>query len=336
MNIVVPPTHAVNSFSQNGSVFFDNYPLHKFNFAVVLNVNPVSGLEFDVERTVLIVKNVNIGGWSIDTDVANEYNRQRIVHKRLNFHDTVITMHDVADGKGLRLAEKYYRYYFGDGRDVAQFGYDTALIPDTNRRYIFDSIDIYQFQARKANRTRLYYPKLIDFSQDTANYAEISGLMELSFTFKPEYIKYDRNIALPGEVLNQMALGGTPTQLSRSVETFIEPETRVELDDLRQQALNQLSSNVTSSSPNRQTVVDQYNGTAFTERSVEALVSGSKSTGTSNSSLDAFGRLTSDLRRKLPNGLQKSSNKNFDIVPSTVQKTDGTDNFIDPDNRGRF
>lgn len=336
MSIITPPTHAVNSFSQNGPVLFDNYPLHKFNYAVVFNVNPGSGIEIDVERTVVIVKNVSIGGWDIETDIANEYNRKRITYTKINFQDTNIVMHDVADGKGLRLAQKYYEYYFADGRDNVGFGYDTLFIQDNNRRYIFDSIDIYQFQARKANLTKLVYPKMTNFTQDTADYAAVDGLMELSFTFKPEYIQYERNISLPGEVLNQMLRGGTPEQLSNSVESFIDQTTTVpkDSDQLRQEALDGLSSDTESAVALRAT--QQTNRTIFTQESIESLSTGSPTTRASNSSLDSFGRVSSNITRKLPPSNQRKTNQSFDIQAKKVSKPDGDNPFIESNNSSDF
>lgn len=336
--IIRPPTHAVNSFSQDAPVLFDNVPLHKFNYAVVFNINPVSGIDFDVERMVVIVKTANIGGWDIETDVTNEYNRKRLTHTKLNFQDTTIVMHDVADGKALRLAEKYYTYYFGDGRDVVGFGYDTLLIPDNNRRYIFDSIDIYQFQARKANLTTLVNPKLVSFTPDTADYAGIDGLMELSFTFKPEYITYERNIGLPPEILNQMERGGTPEQLANTVETFLDTATTVPKDSdiLRAEALDQLNRNTEAAIQER--VIQRFDGTAFTARSVNRLQRGSLTTRASSSTLDAYGRLTSELRRKLPESTQGRSNNTFNTVPRRreINKPDGTAGITERNNDPNF
>jgi hypothetical protein len=323
--ILKPPTHAINTFGQNGTVFYNNYPLHKFLFAVVFNINPVSGLSFDTQRLTVIVKNVQIGGWAIETDDVNEYNRHRLVHKRIEYDNTVITMHDVADGKTMRMAEKYYRYYFGDGRPAVGFGYDTALIPDNNRRYVFDSIDIYQFQAKKANRTRLKYPKMVGFKQDNAEYSAVDGLMEIQFTFKPEYVEYERGISLPGDVLAQLAKGGTPESLASIIDTQVITQNSADVDTLRDQLIDDLADSTKVSIQNQ--AVNNFAGTAITKTAVGNLVSGSAVTRASTSSLDSFGRVVQDIKRKIPPSTQKPTKKSFEIRPDKVKKVDGSSDF---------
>lgn len=323
--ILRPPTHALNAYGLDGTVYYNNFPLHKFLYAVVINMNPASGIGIDSERMTLIVKSVQIGGWNIDTEVVNEYNRSRLVHNRIQYDDTVITMHDVADGKALEFAEKYYTYFYGDGRGLfppGGFGYDTATIQGNNRRYVIDSIDIYQFQARKANKTTLKYPKMIAFKQDTAEYSSLDGLMELTFTFKPEYIQYKRGVSLPGNVMSQLQRGGTAKQLASIIDTSIITEVKDDLKSLRTELLDELTRDTEAMIQDQ--LIDNVSGTAFTTSAVNSLSSGSVVTRASTSSLDSYGRVVQDLRRKVAPSTQKPTKKTFSLRAEKVTAVDGT------------
>jgi hypothetical protein len=328
------PTHAVHAFGQDSHVFYENQPLHKFLFAVVLNFNPVSGVKFDTDRMTLIVKNVDIGGWKIDTEVLNEYNRDRIVHKKMQYDDTTITMHDVADGKALRLAEKYYRYYFGDGRDAVGFGYDTILIPDSNKRYLIDSIDIFQFQAGKANQTTLMYPKMVSFKHDTADYSGIDELMEMSFTFKPEYIKYERKRNIPKSILKEMERGGTQEDLAALVDTALYTEPKKDSEQLKRELLDDLANDTRIGT--RDSTKSLVGGTAFTTSIANELAEGSTTVKASTSSLDSYGRLKATTSRKIPSSNQKPLNKTFSLSANKVANVDGNNTVTQSNNDYNF
>ena len=196
--------HAVNAFGLENGNYFDNYPFHKFNFAVKINMN--SG---DAEKLTLAVKNVQMPNVNLNTEIVNEYNRKRILYTGVDYGECVLTLHDVADGKVLNFWKEYFKYYFADSRS-AGYGFDTALIQDENRRYKIDTIEIFQMQGGKGNLTTLYKPMITSFNAGNMDYFDSSGIAEISISVKPEYIRYKTGSAsFPGNVQSFLD-AGTP------------------------------------------------------------------------------------------------------------------------------
>lgn len=327
-----PPTHAEQAFGLLGPVYYVNHPLHRFEFAVKFHVNPASGLNLYEEDLTIIVKNVSIGGASIETDVANEYNRDRIVYNKIKYDDTTITFHDTGDGKSANLWKQYYEYYFSDGRgaitvngaggSLGAFGYDTTTIPGNNRRYVFDAIDIFQFQAGKANRTRLKNPKIIRYEPDKPDYADIEGLSEVSITFKPEYIQYERGRNIPSDILDQMALGGTPEQIAGPVNSFITSTEKEDANALAASLLEQQAKD-TEYATNRRAIQNAA-GSSLTESAVNSLITGSVKTKTSTSSLSSFGNLIKETNRKVPSTSNTNTRVTSKPLSASPVSTDNT------------
>lgn len=332
--LIEGPTHAINAFGLNGSVYFNNHPIHKFMFAVKININPASGISVSEDDLILIVKNVQIGGISIDTDEMNEYNRSRLVYNKLRFSDTVITMHDVADGKTMRFWKEYYEYYFADGRSSPGFGYDTTLIPGSNRRYAIDSIEIFEMQAGKATKTVLERPKIVNFAHDNADYETFQGLMQMTFTIKPEYIRYEPSSSIPGNIQRQLEQGGTPEALSSMVSQVIATQGNTITRDLTNSLNEEFLNNVSASAERR--VINELNNAEVNESVANSLVQGSPETRASTSALDSLGRLSADPQRTLP--IAQNQNQPSSILPlnpsPVIVDNSAIGNVIDGDEQG--
>jgi hypothetical protein len=116
--------HAAKTFLTNGYELVPNY---KFMFHVKFNLNtsqiPALNSVFsptEIAQMGLMVKNVQLPQYTVDTEVMNQYNRKRIIQKRINYQPVQIEFHD--DGGDLirNLWYNWFSYYYKD--PVYQYG----------------------------------------------------------------------------------------------------------------------------------------------------------------------------------------------------------------------
>jgi len=119
--------HASDIFRLNDA-WLDQAPKLKFESWIRFNFNT----EDDVKREWVdkylpeatgspaiiasLVKNASYPNMDIETDTLNQYNKKRLVQKKINFDPITVVMHDVPHGQTLAFWELYYNYYFRDGR----------------------------------------------------------------------------------------------------------------------------------------------------------------------------------------------------------------------------
>jgi hypothetical protein len=129
--------HASKTFLTNGYELVPNY---KFMFHVKFNLNttqiPALTSVFnptEIAQMGLMVKNVQLPQFTVDTEVMNQYNRKRIIQKRVNYQPVQIEFHD--DGGDLirTLWYNWFSYYYKD--PVYQYG----NAPNQPGRFVTDS-----------------------------------------------------------------------------------------------------------------------------------------------------------------------------------------------------
>jgi hypothetical protein len=141
--------HASKTFRTNG---YEYAPRNKFLFHCYFNINtsmiPSLGAAFSSteKATVgLMVKTIQLPKFSIDTEILNQYNRKRVVQKKINYNPVQVTLHD--DGGDLirNLWYNYYSYYYKDPNQAygppAQNGSIGAL--QTQAGFSYNARDIY-------------------------------------------------------------------------------------------------------------------------------------------------------------------------------------------------
>lgn len=226
-------THASNIFRSNS---YENAPRFKFAFHVyfTLNTTQIPALRQiygsgDQSTIGLLVKSIELPKYKVDVDVMNQYNRKRIVQKKIEYEPVNISFHD--DGGDLirGLWFNYFSYYFKDpnqpyngapstngtnGRSaVVSNGYDyNSRDTYTNVRQIndwgyigeafndattstggkpafFKDISIYGFNQHKFVEYVLINPTISSWNHDTYTY-ERSDVMENTVSILYETVKY--------------------------------------------------------------------------------------------------------------------------------------------------
>ena len=227
-------THASRVFTTNS---YELKPRFKFLFHVSFTLNTteipylrgVFGPD-DIQELSLLVKNVDLPKYSIDTETLNQYNRKRVVQTHINYNPVNITFHDDGGDNARKLWYYYYTYYYKDatqpyltpevtngtnGRSQnrqAGFGYNARDIyddvmqvkdwgfvgeswsdgtsSDSGKPPLFRDIRIYGMDQRKFAEYVLIKPIISAWNHDRYDYAEGTGIMEHTMTIAYETVKY--------------------------------------------------------------------------------------------------------------------------------------------------
>lgn len=227
--------HASKTFTSAG---YQNAPRFKFLYHVFFNINTgqLPGLQAnplfstsDVSTFGLLVKNIELPKFRIDTETLNQYNRKRVVQKKIEYQPVRCVFHDDGGDAIRRLWYNYFAYYYKDasqkynnvltgsttgqaGTNANGFDYNVRDIYDSDRKvndwgYIgetygdntqfsdgkplfFRDITIYGFNQHKYVWYTLINPLINEWNHDTYDYATDGGTMENSMTISYETVKY--------------------------------------------------------------------------------------------------------------------------------------------------
>lgn len=144
-------THASKTFRTNG---YENAPKLKFLFHVYLTINtqiPALRNIYSANESAvlgLLCKTVDLPRYQIDVEVLNQYNRKRVIQKKLNYQPVTITFHD-DNGNAIRnMWYNYYAYYYKDANQSyngqpAQAG-SMGVNSTLTQGFGYNVIDIYE------------------------------------------------------------------------------------------------------------------------------------------------------------------------------------------------
>lgn len=194
-------------------------PKVKFLYHVSFSINP-SAASIIPQLTQkhgteigMLVKTAQLPAFQIQTDVKHQYNRKKVVQKRIDYSPVVLTFHDDNFGVSTALWEAYYRYYYRDG-NYAKVGpagnpepineqYPTnGLISLGGKQYrygfdndslvpFFNNITIYQLSRKRYTAFTLVNPIISQWQHDTMDYSA-SDVVESSMTLEYETVHYSR------------------------------------------------------------------------------------------------------------------------------------------------
>jgi hypothetical protein len=226
-------THASKTFRSNG---YENSPRLKFLFHVYFNINteipPLRQIYGAGESKVLglLVKNVELPKYQIDVETLNQYNRKRLVQKKINYQPVRVGFHDDGGDAIRTMWYNYFAYYYKDPNQpyrgqpatngsigpsqtkTTGFSYNNRDIY-ANDRYVndwgyvgesyqdgtssvsgkppfFKDISIYGFNQHKFIEYVLINPMITEFNHDAYDYSMGDGIMENTMTVQYETVKY--------------------------------------------------------------------------------------------------------------------------------------------------
>jgi hypothetical protein len=177
----------------------------------------------------LLVKTIQLPKFTLDTETLNQYNRKRVIQKKINYGPLSMTFHDDSGSLVRNMWYNYYAYYFkdpaqtylspratngdmGELQSEAGFAYNARDIYDNNRPvndwgYVgeaysdsgntvtgkpafFRDITVYGLSQHKWVSYVLINPLIKSWDHDTYSYSEGAGTMQNSMTIEYETVKY--------------------------------------------------------------------------------------------------------------------------------------------------
>lgn len=158
------------------------------------------------------------------TRTINQYNKKRVVQTGHSFSPISISFNDTADGAAEAMFREYYSFYYGDGKNTSSaawasdmtaatmlqgaggWGFRAPSVTNAEMSYFFDTIQIYTFYNGYFDRYDLVNPKITNYSPDSLDYSDGSGLLSIRLTFEYEGLVYAQTRQ---KVLNNQSLIST-------------------------------------------------------------------------------------------------------------------------------
>ena len=228
------PKGNLGDFSHGARLYVDNAfafaPKSKFLYHVTFNINPnaaavVPQLTQKHGNTLnMLVKMVSLPGFRIDADVKHQYNKKRVIQKRVDYDPVQVTFHDDNYGVTTALWEAYYRYYYRDGnyaetdpagnpvtnpaafqqagRQAAPYNSGNTYAGSQFNRFrygfdndsfepFFNSIVIYQMSRKRYTSFTLVNPMITRWAHDTMDQSS-SDPVQSEATIEYETVFYTR------------------------------------------------------------------------------------------------------------------------------------------------
>lgn len=223
-------THASKIFRSNG---YENSPRFKYLFHVYFNINtaqvPALRNIFKEDQSTigLLVKTIDLPKFNFDTETLNQYNRKRLIQKKIEYQPVTMRFHDDQGDLIRTMWYNYYSYYYKDPsqkyqgvsntngtdgnsatlsngasyntrdiyaaeRQVNDWGFIGEAYNDgtANKPSFFTDITIYGLNQHKWNSYVLINPLITNWSHDTYDYSQDTGIMENTMTINYETVKY--------------------------------------------------------------------------------------------------------------------------------------------------
>ena len=192
--------HAAKTFSSEPG--YEKTPYAGFLFHVNISFNSVTGAgQINKKNISVLIKAADLPEIQFETETFNQYNRKRIVNKRVVYQPITLTFHDDVANNVRNMWIAYNQHYSADSNytDVNTWQLDNVYQVDTlARNYGLDTgsttpfinkIEIYSMGNHKYSKMLLVNPVINSAKFDDHEY-EGSKIMETRFTVEYENIIY--------------------------------------------------------------------------------------------------------------------------------------------------
>jgi hypothetical protein len=218
------PKGSLGDYAHGSRLYVDDShrlsPKVKFLYHVSFNINADAAAvipqlrEKHMNELNMLVKTAQLPAYNIQTDVKHQYNRKKIVQKRIDYQPIQIVLHDDNMGVTTAMWEAYYRYYYRDGNyaavtpdgspDTGGASFDpynrAGMFGRRQFRYGFDndasspffnSITISQMARKNYTSFTLVNPIISSWQHDTMDNSA-SDVVANTMTLEYETVHYSR------------------------------------------------------------------------------------------------------------------------------------------------
>lgn len=236
MSNMLRDSHTASSNFRLNSTNWDGVPKPSFLYYVrFVRANAGASGNDWAKGIGVLAKEIDRPGVNFETEVLNQYNKKRIIQKRVEYDPVSFTFHDTVDNRVLHMFQDYFKFYYGDPQNVSALAWSWdqmsasmsqgaagwGFIPpvgDTNHSYFFSHIEFYYIYGGQYSRFDIANPKITKFRPSGMEYDESRGA-EIDITFEYEGIVY---------MGNQMSLAGQDgllQEMGLAASSFYEPRT---------------------------------------------------------------------------------------------------------------
>tara|TARA_B100000989_G_scaffold156330_2_gene116695 strand:+ start:13437 stop:14507 length:1071 start_codon:yes stop_codon:yes gene_type:complete len=177
------------------------------------------------DRLHFLCNTVDGPKFQIQQDVLNQYNRKRVINRKVDYDPLTVRMYDTVDGLGMKFARTLYEFEFQNARlyKTKAGGADlnhqedhnynqSVLVPSSrfvdshhfgiqSKKYfhrLLKSIDLYQMAGGTYSKVRMIHPRISRMDMDTFSY-ESSTPVNISLAFTYENLVFEEtNVKLDG------------------------------------------------------------------------------------------------------------------------------------------
>ena len=254
-------------------------------FYIVFNLYPLVNDDFLVpkydflkvyrDRLHFLCHTVEGPKFQIQQDVINQYNRKRVINRKIDYDPLSLRMYDTVDGLGLKFTKMLYEFEFQNARLYTPSGHHAETPGGANRdnfqesvltnedqfkknhnfgmraqpnhaHRLIKSIDLYQLSGTFWSRAKMIHPRLSRMDMDQFDYSS-SAVTNISIAFQYENLLFDevtaRDESLPSNV------SGAFKESSGKYEDWVRPN-----DQLAKDKIPPPKDGINS------TIVEEYNG----------------------------------------------------------------------------
>ncbi|MBB22949.1 MAG: hypothetical protein CMN04_08730 [Roseibacillus sp.] len=187
--------------------------------------------------------------FQIQQDVINQYNRKRVINRKVDYDPLSLRMYDTVDGLALKFVKMLYEFEFqnarlysttGTGRgrstDASKDNFQESILTNENQfkkghnfgmraqpnhtHRLIKSIDLYQLAGTFWSRAKMIHPRLSRMDMDQFDYSS-SAITNISAGFQYENLLFDevvaQDVTLPSNV------SGAFTNTSGKYEDWVRP-----------------------------------------------------------------------------------------------------------------
>lgn len=235
MSLMLRDSHTASANFGLASETYTKIPKPKFLYYIrFVRSNSGTTINDWAKGVGIIAKQIDRPKITFDTEVLNQYNKKRVIQKRVEYEPVSFTFHDTVDNKVFNLFEDYFRYYYGDPRQgsATDWSWDVmasemwqgqtgwGFIPPvgTNASFFFSHIELYTFYGGEYARWDIINPKVKSFSPSNMEFSDSQGA-EIQMSFEYEGVLYygnNNSLSTQDGLLAEMGL---------TASSFYEPRT---------------------------------------------------------------------------------------------------------------
>ena len=182
-------------------------PKNKFSFACALVPKDIveisqrgAYIKGDIENYIHLVKTVEPPKPSFDTEVVDQYNRRRVIQKKLHWEPITMTFHDDRNSLIYAMLVDYMSFYYKDFQNTEAIDWTLDTVTDlinqrdwgyraNGEKYYFHCICLAWTHGGRGTQVRLMNPIITNIQYDTLDYSDGSTPLEISVTFEYEGIR---------------------------------------------------------------------------------------------------------------------------------------------------